>query len=320
MSLAGVIMMAMGCSRTDSTPLSKLCDAYAEIADNKEAIGKAFQEVYAAPRDKQEALQQKAQTLAEELNHRNEALAEQAKGLGQELEGTEIKCEVSEGLGFTVEKAVFATVNTTPNMANIIVKGAVSGNADALQYVLFLNGDGDVVDRSMARYGDGNIAVNFQVTTNHGAAPAKSLGAVRSLKIVSETEYKTGKADGATPAADGNGGLYENEGNPDPEPAYEGAGEDGGSSVESVAVDGIVIKKGAPIAETLRKFKSVTWDYNADFGVTATVGNVWIVIDESDLTENGQEIINAIPSDMENNISFSVDYIKPAAKITQIEN
>jgi len=71
---------------------------------------------------------------------------------------------------------------------------------------------------------------------------------------------------------------------------------------------------------TLRRHKNITWDYNADFGVIANVEGMWFVVDEEDLTPQSQKIINAIPSDMENSINFSIDYIKPTAKVGQFEN
>ena len=80
------------------------------------------------------------------------------------------------------------------------------------------------------------------------------------------------------------------------------------------------IKKGMPLAETIRRAGSnVTWDYNADSGVWCHLSGVAIVISEDDLTAKGLEIINAIPSDMADNITLSVDYIKAEAKINHIE-
>jgi hypothetical protein len=79
------------------------------------------------------------------------------------------------------------------------------------------------------------------------------------------------------------------------------------------------VRKGANLVATLRQFKSITWDYNADFGVIANVPGMWIVVDEADLTPEGQKVINALTSDMENGICFSIDYIKPTAKVGEFE-
>lgn len=102
------------------------------------------------------------------------------------------------------------------------------------------------------------------------------------------------------------------------EPAYEGE-TPAQPAGKSVTAAGVTITVGAPLAETIRRAGKVTWDYNADYGVTCNIGNVWIVIPDEDLTEKGQSIINAILSDMENNISFSADYIRPEAKIKSFE-
>lgn len=315
-----ILLAATGCGNGESaTPLGRLCSVYAEIAENNQGMAAAYQEAYSAPRDKQEALMEKAKSIAEETQAKNQELAEKAKTLGAELQGTDIPCEVDASLGFRVEKLEFSMVNATENLCNIMLKGNVAGGQNGAVYALMLNDDGDVLDRVMGTIADDALRINFRVTTNKGPQVARSYGAVTSIRIVTESEYKTGKADvAATDNSSASDDIYENAGNPDSEPAY--MGEDGGNSAESVIVNGIVIKKGEPLAETLRKFNSITWDYNADFGVIASVGNVWLTIDESDLTQKGQDLINSIPSDMENNISFSVDYIKPSAKIKQFES
>jgi hypothetical protein len=103
----------------------------------------------------------------------------------------------------------------------------------------------------------------------------------------------------------------------EPEPAY--IGDDNSAKSESYVVEGVTIKKGDPIVETLKKFKKVSWEYNADFGVTAYVGNVWIVVDEvEDLNAKGREFMKGIYSDMVPDLQFSLDYIKPTAKIKEI--
>ncbi len=318
LSLLICALLVTSCAGSSSTKLSKLCDVYAEIADNKAKTSEAFQKVYSADRGEQEALQAKAEAIAKEANATNEELADKAKELGDDLLNSEIPCEVGEGLSYKINKAIFTTVQTNPNLANIVITATPEGEATGTQYVLMLDGNGDVLNRTLGSCSDGKITVNFRITTDKGSAIAKAYGAVRTLKFVTESEYMTGKTPQET-SDPGNSeeDVFDKEGNSDPEPTYNG--NESTSSSDNVIVDGVTISKGANLAETLRKFKKITWDYNADFGVTATIGNVWITIDESDLTQKGLDIINAIPSDMENDIAFSVDYIKTSAKITQFE-
>lgn len=301
---------------TSSTPLSKLCDIYAEMAENKLEVVNAFGDVYRASGAEQQSLQEKAVSLSNEMDNKNEALANKAVELGKQLQGTEIPCEVSSDLGFTIDKAVFATVNAQPNLANIVIEANVAGAANKIQYILLIDGHGDILNRTMGTCSENTIRINFRITTDKGPNTARNYGAVRSLKIVSEAEYKGQKTESV---ADSSETVNADDNNEEiPEAAYYGENESS-SSAESITVNGVTISKGANLVETLKKFKNITWDYNADFGVTATVENVWLVIDETDLTQAGQDIINAIPSDMENNIKFSVEYIKPSAKIDQFE-
>lgn len=320
--LCSAVLLLMGCS-SESAPLAELGNAYAEIAQNEQNVAEAYQAVYKASRDEQEALMSKASALAEEVKAKNEKLAEKLASLEKALTGTEIKCEASEPMGFSVSKAVFATVSAQPKLANIVIDAVISSPSSEKPYILFFDKDDNVVFKTLGTYSDGKVSVNFRITTNKGPESGKTFASVTRMMIVSEQEY-IGDTPGGS-ASDGNAETApqaqeaaapaENEVS---EPAYTGDAE-ASSSKGGVTVNGVLIQKGANLVETLRKFNRITWDYNADFGVTATVGNVWITIDEADLTQKGLDVINAISSDMENNISFSVDYIKPAAKITQFE-
>ena len=115
-------------------------------------------------------------------------------------------------------------------------------------------------------------------------------------------------------------GTAEPEAEPAQEPEPAGYGDDSrSSSAKSLTVNGVAIKKGEPIAATLRKFNDIHWEYTADYGITAYVGNVGIHIDEyEDLTAQGMEFMKGVYSDIEPDLKFSVDYIKPTAKISQI--
>lgn len=91
------------------------------------------------------------------------------------------------------------------------------------------------------------------------------------------------------------------------------------SNAKSVQAGGTTITVGAPLAETLRKAKGVTFEYNADYGVNALVGKVIIPIPEDAINKAGQEFVNGILADIEPNIDFKLEYIKPSAKITDFE-
>lgn len=90
-------------------------------------------------------------------------------------------------------------------------------------------------------------------------------------------------------------------------------------NAKSVEAGGTTITVGAPLAETLKKAKGVTFDYNADFGVSAYVGNVSINIPDEDITKEGMDFVNAILADISPNIDFKISYIKPSAKIKDFD-
>ena len=90
-------------------------------------------------------------------------------------------------------------------------------------------------------------------------------------------------------------------------------------TAKSIEAGGTTITVGAPLAETLKKAKGARFEYNADFGVDVVVGNVMIRIPDEDITKEGQDFVNAIPSDMDPDIAFKVSFIKPSAKIKDIE-
>ena len=89
--------------------------------------------------------------------------------------------------------------------------------------------------------------------------------------------------------------------------------------MEAATAGEVKIEKGANLVAVLRGSKGVTYEYNADSGIWAHVGNVSIIIDEDQLNAKGIEFINSILSDIEPNLAFSPDYLKPDAKILQIE-
>lgn len=90
-------------------------------------------------------------------------------------------------------------------------------------------------------------------------------------------------------------------------------------AAKSIEAGGTTITVGAPLAETLKKAKGVTFDYNADLGVSAVIGDVLITIPDEDITREGQDFVNAILADIEPNIDFKISYIKPSAKIKDFD-
>ena len=93
----------------------------------------------------------------------------------------------------------------------------------------------------------------------------------------------------------------------------------GAPTAKSIEAGGTTITVGAPLAETLKKAKGARFEYNADFGVDVVVGNVMIRIPDEDITKEGQDFVNTIPSDMDPDIAFKVSFIKPSAKIKDFE-
>ncbi len=90
-------------------------------------------------------------------------------------------------------------------------------------------------------------------------------------------------------------------------------------NVKSTQAGGTTISVGEPLAETLRKAKGVTFEYNADYGVACNIGKVYISIPDEDITKAGLDYVNSLTSDIEPNIDFKLEYIKPSAKIKDFE-
>lgn len=90
-------------------------------------------------------------------------------------------------------------------------------------------------------------------------------------------------------------------------------------NVKSTQAGGTTIAVGEPLAETLRKAKGVTFEYNADYGVACNIGKVYISIPDEDITKAGLDYVNSLTSDIEPNLDFKLEYIKPSAKIKDFE-
>lgn len=317
--MLALVVLLTGCSSNERTPLKELAEAYAEIADNNQEVMDAFQAVYKASRDEQETLQQKAISLSGEVKNKNASLAEKAKNLATELQGSEILCEASQALGITAQNASFTTVDAGDKLANIVIDVAVEGEPNGTPYFQLKDGE-EVLYKSAARYSDGKVFINFRLTTNKGATDAERsrlLAKTKSILLVTADESKAGVISNATPATEQEIAQEQDAASNEPEPAFEGLGES--NSVETATTGGDEIKKGANLVAALKAAGNVTYDYNADSGIWAHVGNVWIVIDEDQLNRKGIDFINSIVSDMAHNIKFSPDMLKPDAKILQIE-
>jgi len=294
-----------------SAPLEPLASIYAEMAENNQKMEKAFQAVYAEKdKTRQLLLQQQADGVAKRVIADNKALGEKIAAAGEALQGKTMDCEAVPGADFSIQSAAFTVVQAGDKLANIVMTVTADKPLEGKYRFRMENKDGDVVYESLASTREnGTLALNFRITTHKGPEMARTLTTCTKIVIVPNGEtaaVQAGEADNTDNEPE------------EAEPAYEGE-TPAQPAGKSVTAAGVTITVGAPLAETIRRAGKVTWDYNADYGVTCTIGNVWIVIPDEDLTEKGQSIINAILSDMENNISFSADYIRPEAKIKSFE-
>lgn len=286
--LAGLLLLT-GCSG-GSTPLKDLAETYAEIADNNQELTESMQAVYKASGSEQQALSEKATSVAESVKAKNERLADKAASLGEQLQGLDIKCEASPALGVKVASATFTTVNAQDKLANIVITVEVEGMPDGTPY-FFLMADKEVLYKSAARFYDGNkISINFRITTNNGSEMARAIAGTQSVMLVTQAEYTAGSVSDTA-----------------------------ASAVNEASADGVRIEKGANLIAVLKAAKNVTYEYNADSGIWAHIGNVSIIIDEDQLNPRGTQFMSTVYSDIEPNLAFSPDYLKPDAKILSIE-
>lgn len=311
--VAFVAMTLTACGSSDSEPLKPLAAVYAELGVNNKKLSDAYQSVYKADRGEQEALMQKAMAVAEEVKAANEKLAEEAASLGEGLLGQPIKCEMSELAGYTLGVATLTTVEAMPNFANLVVTAPLASGMPEKSYCLFVDSDGKCLTKTMGYCQDGKITVNFRLTPKNASVYAPTV----KLLFVGENEYKSG-AKSSEAVAESTEPMKESDAEEEVEPAFSGEGMPDASS-DAVVSESVTFEKGANLKETLAKAKHIEWEYNADMGVGATVGKIYVTIPEEDLTAKGQEVINALTSDIELGIKFSVDYIKPSATLQIFE-
>ncbi len=299
-----------GCSGSNE-PLKELAEVYAEMADNNQELADAMQAVYKAERDEQQSLHEKATRLSDEKKSDNERLAKKAEEIGAKLQGAEIECKSSDAMAIEIQGAVFSTVNAQDKVCNIVIKISCS-RPSSDTYCLMMDKDGNLLWKTPARYSGGALAVNFRLTSQNNKAKESDLiyGQLNHIVVVTQAEYNAG-AVGAVTQNDKTEPEYE------PEPIY--MGDDESDNLQSAQTAEGEIKVGGNLKATLESASKVTYEYNADCGIWATIGNVAIVIDEDQLTQQGIDFIAAIPSDIAPDIAFKPEYVKPDAKILSIK-
>ncbi len=301
--------ISTGCSGSGE-PLKELAAVYAEIADNNQEVAEAFQAVYQADRTEQQALHEKAVSLSDEKKTANERLAEKAAELGAKLQGTGISCKSSESTVINIEKAIFSTVNAQDKICNIVINVYCS-EPSSKPYCLMMDKDDNLLWKTPASYTDGTLAINFHLTTQNGKAEESDLiyGRLNHIIVVTQAEYNAG--------AVGTASNREVAAETEPEPSYQG--DDSSGNLQSAQTEAGEIKVGGNLKAVLESATKVTYEYNADSGIWATIGNIAIVIDEGQLTQQGIDFIGAIPNDIAPDIAFKPEYVKPDAEILSIE-
>lgn len=300
---AGILLASCSSSSSNSGVLSELTDVFVEKAQKYMELNEYAQKVAdTKDRDEKDKLSQNMIEMNRQFIADEEALAEKAKAIGEKLVGTPIEVVASEGSSLKFSDGVIAEVSAG-KIANIVIKAKSSQPVSNFLKCQLVDDEGNVVDvvTSGAREDGIAIVIHFAIPLKCTDETVKYLqGLGRMTKIV----VLAGDA-AAAPEAE-----------VEPEPAYEGGNESDDS--ESFIYNGVEVKVGAPLAETLRKLNIKNFDYNLDYGVTCNIGERTLVIEEDDINDKGMEVIGAIISDMENNIPFSIDYIKPSAKIKEI--
>ena len=297
------------CSNANE-PLKPLADVYVEIAGNNQKFFDAMQAVNKADRDQQEALHEKALRINEEIKPANEKLAKKAEEIAAALQNTEIKCSSSDAMSLEISNAIFHTVNAQAQTCNIVIKITCSEPASK-PYCLMMDKDDNLLWKTPAGYySDGTIAINFRFSIENEKAVERCVnyGKLNHIIVVNEAEYNAGAVGVSSSES-----VAETE----PEPAYQG--DDESNNMPSAQTSAGEIKVGGNLKAALEAASNVTYEYNADSGIWAAIGNIAIVIDEDQLTQQGIDFISAIPSDIAPDIAFKPEYVKADAKILKIE-
>ena len=296
------LLMLSACGGS-SKPFAELADIYIEMTDNVQPLGELMQKIYKTKdRAEAERLGEEYRALAQKVRVENEALEGKVDQARQNLVGKKIPCKIVGIEGASNEEAVVTEVKGPKNVAHIFLEAPFTGNADGLLKAHLCDGDTKLLEAN-ARAIDGKIRINFYLSLKSAEAAAKATSILIEPSTLT-TNNATAEAAEAEPA--------------EPEPAY--IGDDNSQAAEgAVQVDGVSVAKGMPLAETLRKLKNVSYEYNADSGIWASAGKVAIVISEDQLSPAGEAYINSLTSDIEPNIAFKPEYVKPGAKIEEVE-
>lgn len=299
---AGILLASCSNSSSNSGVLSELTDVFVEKAQKVMELNEYAQKVSETKdRDEKDKLSQNMIEMNRQFIADEEALAEKAKAIGEKLVGTPIEVVASEGSSLKFSDGVIAEAYAG-KFANIVIKAKSSQPVPNFLKCQLVDDEGNVVDvvTSGAREDGIAIVIHFAIPhtcTDETVKYLQGLGRMTKIVVLA-------------------GDVAEPEAEVEPEPAYDGGNESDDS--ESFIYNGVEVKVGAPLAETLRKLNITNFDYNLDYGVTCNIGERTLVIEEDDINDKGMEVIGAIISDMENNIPFSIDYIKPSAKIKEI--
>ncbi|MDD6075391.1 MAG: hypothetical protein PUB84_01380 [Bacteroidales bacterium] len=283
----------------NKSKLAQIAAVYTQINENQEKYAEGYRSLYEMPKEQQEDELNKLNAQNEKWTAENISLAEKAEKLADELLGTEFPCTAEENTGITVKSAKFTVANAKVNnyngmggcVANFVVTVEYQGSLKGKPYFELLAGN-EAVCRSLGSVReDGTLSFNFRIHLMN----AKELVAVDAMRIV------------------GGGSVAENAESTKPEPTYEG--NDVSDDVQSAGE----LKVGGNLADALRSAKGVTYEYNADSGIWATIGNVAIVIEEDQLNQKGIDFLSTIYSDIAPDIAFKPEYVKADAKILRIE-
>lgn len=303
-ALAATLLTA--CSRDAQTGvLAPLADVYIEMTHNYAALAETYKTAQATT----DPAEQKR--LADEIRVKNrqyeadrQALIEKANAIGDKLAGTPFEVVADPATGIEVSDGVIAEVSGR-GFSNVIIKAKTAQPLPASARCLLIDNAGEVIgDHAVLAIGEG-LSVTLHLTSVSSASKIdRNIAYLESISRLAKIQIVVDQPANEAAEAD------------ETEPTVEDGGEQ--AAADGFVANGIEVKVGAPMVETLRKLGKLTFDFNADYGVTCNVGNRTIVIDTDDLNERGTEVINAITSDMENGIDFSIDYIKPSATIKEI--
>lgn len=307
--LSAVVVLSVGllagCSGGSSKPFKSLADVYAEIGTNNKKVTDFTQSLNNKSLEERTSGQADALELMQEVTEQNKALLAKAREEADKMAGSKVKCEATGATGISNPEAVVEKVAPSAFMASVWVKVSYQGTpATKLGFVL-QDANDKVIFRNMAANHEGYMLCNFNITATKDPEAAKMMAEVVKITIVSEEEFHSGNiGTAATEAQDGPAVVEKS---------------DISSGADASILDGSAIKEGLPLAETIRKAGKVSWDYGVDNGLYCNFGKVSLVIGDDDITAEGLDKLNALVSDINVDIDFSADYIKPSAKIRYFE-